>query len=66
MKHVPYKMEFILIVYYWSRLSMASQKIVGIKEIAHLYNNFFFDLDGVLVICSIIISGEGTSPFRDL
>ena len=45
---------------------MASQKIVGIKEIAHLYNNFFFDLDGVLVICSIIISGEGTSPFRDL
>lgn len=27
-----------------------TRKIAGLKEVAHLYSNYFFDLDGVLVI----------------
>lgn len=29
-------------------------KISGIKDLLHKYNNFFFDLDGVIVILSLI------------
>ena len=39
-------------------------KIKGIKDIAHKYKNFFFDLDGVMVIFVTIFSGGVNNPFR--
>lgn len=29
---------------------IVTKRIAGLKEIAHLYTDYFFDLDGVLVI----------------
>ena len=34
------------------------QKIGGLRDLIHRYNNFFFDLDGVIVIIYITLSGS--------
>jgi len=44
-----------------SALSMIGSplKISGVKDLIHKYNNFFFDLDGVIVINVNNFSGWG-------
>lgn len=37
------------------------KKINGLKEVASLYKNYFFDLDGVLVL-HLRLSGKASKP----
>jgi len=36
-------------VYLYYMLKTMSKKILGLKDITHLYKNYLFDLDGVIV-----------------
>jgi hypothetical protein len=40
-----------------------TNKIAGLKEISHLYKNYFFDLDGVFVIVCLN-SGKDNKQYR--
>jgi len=40
-------------------------KISGVKDLIHKYNNFFFDLDGVIVSILSYLSGLEIMPSKD-
>lgn len=48
-----------------SSLISSPTKISGVRDLIHKYNNFFFDLDGVIVHSYLTFSGWATTPSRD-